>query len=63
VICIADNMIHNIIEPVVSVVMPHRCAKHKMRPIAVDVVWSVCLSVCLSHCLSVGLKHEPYKNG
>ena len=41
---------------------PHRNAKHKIRPIAVDVVWSVCLSVCLSKCLlSVGHNRENHK--
>ena len=27
------------------VVVPHRCTKHKLRPIATYVAWSVCLSV------------------
>jgi len=30
------------------VVVPHRCTRHKLRPIATYVAWSVCLSVCLS---------------
>jgi len=31
------------------IVSPHRYAKHKMRPTAIDVAWSVCLSVCWTH--------------
>ena len=42
-----------------GIIRPHRYAKHKIRPIAINVAWSVCVSVCLS----VGHEGESYKNG
>ena len=32
---------------VLIIIRPRRYAQHKMRPIAIDVAWSVCVCVCL----------------
>jgi len=45
----------------VSIIRPHRYAKHTMRPVAIDVCVCDCLSVCLSVCVTVGHKREPCK--
>jgi len=35
-----------IIIVVLIIIRPRRYAQHKMRPIAIDVAWSVCVYVC-----------------